>query len=90
MPFASRFGTYFNYGVPILAILGTAMGWLKGDWATRITTAGSQLAGREATHAATIKARPIPAAAWQVWERVKDSPKLVPGNTASTGSVLEI
>ena len=60
-----RYGTYFNYGVPILAILGTAMGWLKGAWATRLTTAGSQLAGREITHRLT---KPKPAA-WNQWER---------------------
>ncbi len=63
-----RFGTYFNYGVPIVAILGSAMGWLKGDWATRLTTAGSQLAGREITHTVT---KPKPAA-WNQWERNRE------------------
>ena len=46
-------GTYYNYGVPILAILGAATGWLKGDWATRMVTAGSQLAGRKITKQVT-------------------------------------
>ena len=40
-----QYGTYINYGVPILAILAAGMGWLKGDWATRVCTAGAQLAG---------------------------------------------
>ncbi len=46
----ARYGTYLNYGVPILGILGAAMGWLKGDWATRAVLSGSQLAGRKLTH----------------------------------------
>lgn len=44
-----QFGTYYNYGVPLLAIVANAMGWLKGDWASRLTTAGSVLAGRKVT-----------------------------------------
>lgn len=46
----SRYGTYLNYGVPILGILGTAMGWLRGEWATRVVLSGSQLAGRKVVH----------------------------------------
>jgi hypothetical protein len=42
-----QYGTYLNYGVPILAIAASAMGWLRGDWATRAVLAGSQLAGRK-------------------------------------------
>lgn len=45
----SQFGTYYNYGVPILAVIGTAIGFLKGDWATRAITMGSVLAGRKVT-----------------------------------------
>lgn len=52
----SQYGTYLNYGVPILGILGTAMGWLRGDWATRIVLCGSQLAGRKVTHRFTKQA----------------------------------
>lgn len=46
----SQYGTYYNYGIPILAILGTAFNFLRGDMATRFVTAGAQLAGRKATH----------------------------------------
>lgn len=45
----AQYGTYYNYGIPILAIFGTAFGFLKGDWATRMVTAGSTLAGRKLT-----------------------------------------
>lgn len=51
----SRYGTYYNFGIPILSILAVAMGWLRGDWATRAVTAGSQLAGRKATKMLTAK-----------------------------------
>lgn len=57
----AQYGTYLNYGVPILAILGTAMGWLRGDWATRVVTAGAQLAGRKVTHRFTKRS----AASWR-------------------------
>lgn len=60
----SQYGTYFNYGVPILTILGTAFGLLTGDWATRAVTAGSQLAGRKVTKQVTKKAVP-----WTGWSR---------------------
>lgn len=49
----SQYGTYLNYGVPILAILGTAVGFLKGEWATRGVLVGSQLAGRKVTKQVT-------------------------------------
>lgn len=47
MGLMKQFGTYYNYGVPILSLLATGMGWLRGDWATRVNTAGWQLAGRK-------------------------------------------
>jgi len=59
----SQYGTYYNYGVPILAIFATALGFLKGDWATRAVVAGSQLAGRKVTKQVT---KPK-ATAWTRW-----------------------
>lgn len=59
-----QYGTYYNYGVPILAVVATAMGWVSGDWATRAVVAGSQLAGRKATKQITKKA-PVPYGSWQ-------------------------
>lgn len=70
----ARYGTYLNYGVPILGILGTAMGWLRGDWATRVVLCGSQLAGRKVTYRFT-KAAPAP---WKARERK-------PGSLAGVG-----
>jgi len=59
----AQYGTYLNYGVPILSILGVAMGWIRGDWAVRAVTAGSQLAGRK-----IVKQVAKPAAAsWSAW-----------------------
>lgn len=45
----SQYGTYYNYGIPILAIIGSAFGFLRGDMATRLITMGSTLAGRKVT-----------------------------------------
>lgn len=42
-------GTYFNYGVPVLAVAGAATGFLKGAWAERLILIGSQLAARKVT-----------------------------------------
>ncbi len=69
LPMFSQWGTYFNYGVPLAAVVGVAAGLLKDDLAIMGLTAGFQLAGRKGTHAVTAKVRPIPPAAWQVWER---------------------
>jgi len=66
LPIIKQFGTYYNYGVPLLAILGTAFGFLKGDMATRLVTAGAQLAGRKVAYQMTAK----PAtASWSAWRR---------------------
>jgi len=39
---------YYKYGFPIAAILLAAFGILRGDWETRLITAGSTLAGGKA------------------------------------------
>ena len=49
----AQYGTYLNYGVPALAVVGIGMGMIKGDWATRAAVISGQLVGRKATHAAT-------------------------------------
>ncbi len=69
LPIMKRFGTYVNYGVPLLSLFGIGLGYLKGEMATRLATISGQLAAREVTHTMTTKVRPIPAAAWNVWER---------------------
>lgn len=61
----AQYGTYLNYGVPILGILLAALGVLKGDWATRVVTAGSVLAGKKLTSQVTKKK----AVAWTGWQR---------------------
>jgi hypothetical protein len=50
MPILFEAGTYVNYGLPLLTVVGVSMGWVKGDMATRLTTASFQLAGRKGTH----------------------------------------
>jgi len=59
LPIMSQYGTYYNYGVPILAILGSTFGFLRGDMATRVIAAGSTLAGRKATWHITKKDRVV-------------------------------
>lgn len=39
---------YYKYGFPILSILLAAFGVIRGDWETRLITAGSTLAGGKA------------------------------------------
>jgi hypothetical protein len=73
LPMLSRFGTYYNYGVPLVAVGLTAGGVLKGDTALMALTAGGQLAGREITHSMTAKPRPI-VPKYTVWERKGGGP----------------
>lgn len=40
-----EYSTYYNYGFPIISILLAAFGVIKGDWETRLVTAGATLAG---------------------------------------------
>lgn len=65
-----QYGTYLNYGVPLLAVVATAMGWLKGDWISRAVTAGSVLAGRKVTWQFT-KRKEVPGYALH-WQRARE------------------
>jgi hypothetical protein len=70
MPIVKQFGTYLNYGVPVLAVIATAMGWVKDDLAISLVTAGGQLAGRKVTHQfSTRSTSPTPSAAYTEWAR---------------------
>lgn len=40
-----EYSTYYNYGFPIISILLAAFGVVRGDWETRLVTAGATLAG---------------------------------------------
>lgn len=70
LPVMKQFGTYYNYGIPILGVIAVGMNWLKGDWATRALTIGGQLAGRKLTHQFTTGAGSnVPSAAYTAWQR---------------------
>ncbi len=70
LPVMKQGGTYLNYGVPILAILATAMGWVRGDMSTRLATVAGQLAGRKLTHQFTTGSTSgAPSAAYTAWQR---------------------
>jgi len=60
----SQYGTYYNYGIPILAIFGAALGFVKGEWATRLITVGSTLAGRKVTWQVTKADRVVAYRKW--------------------------
>ena len=47
--------TYVDYGIPLLSLVGSLVGFLKGDWETRALSIGGTLAGRRVT--AQVKAR---------------------------------
>jgi hypothetical protein len=100
LPVSKQFGTYFNYGVPVLALLAVGMGWLKGDMATRLVTAGGQLAGRKLTHQITTgagsdtpsAARTAAYTAWQRQKAAEAAQRIRSGGippAARGGSVLE-
>ncbi len=88
LPMTARFGTYYNYGVPLVAVGAVAMGALKGDTALMALTSGGQLAGRQLTHTMTVKARPI-VAGWHVIERGAPAPPLAPPGAPGGGSHMD-
>jgi len=47
LPVVQQYGTWYSYGIPLVSILLTATGVLKGDWATRLLAVGGTLAGRK-------------------------------------------
>lgn len=50
MPVLNQYGTYFNYGLPIVTVVATAMGYLNGPLQTEMLTASGALVGRKAIH----------------------------------------
>jgi hypothetical protein len=59
-----QIGTYVNYGLPLLNVVGVATGFLKGDWATRTTVMTAQLAGRKATWQISKRNRVVTYGVW--------------------------
>jgi hypothetical protein len=68
--FLKRAGNYIDYGVPILAIIGSLVGILKGDWETRALTIGATLAGRRVTREYIYKPTTVPASGkWTKYDK---------------------
>lgn len=63
LSFLSRIGNYVDYGVPLLAVIGSAVGFLRDPWETRLLVMGGTLAGRNAT--GLVKSRIAAPAAWR-------------------------
>lgn len=72
LPVMKQFGTYYDYGIPIVAVLATGMNWLKGDMAALACTIGGQLAGRKLVHQFTTGAGSnVPSAGYSAWQRAQ-------------------
>jgi hypothetical protein len=87
LPMMKQVGTYVNYGVALLSVVGAGMGLVKGDMATRLVTVGGAMAGRKLTGQVTAKK---PAERYTVWERISagtPQPPLPP--QPQVGSSLE-
>lgn len=69
LPVMKQYGTYYNYGIPIASIFAVAFGALRGDWATRLVTLGSALAGRKGTWQLTVR-KTVP---WTGWTRQRQA-----------------
>ena len=74
-----QYGTWVNYALPIVTVVATGMGWLRGDWATRACTAGAQLAGRKVTWQMTKK-KELPGYAYTGWRRERPAEMPTPAN----------
>jgi hypothetical protein len=67
VPVMKQYGTYLNYFAPAAGVIAVAMGWVRGEMATRIATISGQLAGRKVVHRFTEpgKSGPAPYSPWQ-------------------------
>jgi hypothetical protein len=91
LPIMQQYGTYINYGVPLLAIVGVATGMVKGDMATRVATMGGQLAGRKATHQFTTGATSAtPSAAYTQWARQAAMASAARGPAGTAGRLPDV
>jgi hypothetical protein len=54
-PIMSEFGTYLNYGVPLVTIIAGAAGYLRGENLTKACVIGGQMAGRKGMYSFTHK-----------------------------------
>ena len=50
LPIWNQYGTYFNYGLPVVAALASYFGYINGAIQTEVTTGAGALAGRKLVH----------------------------------------
>jgi len=85
--FFAKASTYVDYGLPLLGVIGSAIGLFKGDWQTRALTIAGVLAGRRATigiveRMTTAKWVKVPAPSpGQYWKEEKGEEAEVSGIT---------
>jgi hypothetical protein len=60
LPMYQEIGTYYNYVLPAIALIGVATGIIKGEWADKSILIGAQLAGRKATFQITKASQALP------------------------------
>jgi len=73
--------TYYDYGIPILTIIGVGTGLVGGDMARRLVSAGATIAGRQVTKEVT-KAKP---ASWHPWTKEEINPNPLNIGTGASG-----
>lgn len=69
LPMLNQFGTYVNYVIPLVIVGAVAMGKVRGDMATRLTTSGFQLASRKVTKKVTT---PKGASEYSMYTRARE------------------
>lgn len=83
-----EYGTYYNYGFPIISILLAAFGIIRGDWETRLVTAGATLAGGKA-YKQIKAAAPAPYRRWSRDDELRRQREEAKRHGGGGGSVLE-
>ena len=89
LPIAKQASTYWDYGLPVLAVFLTAFKVLDGDWARRIITGASVMGARKGVEQVRKKTEEV--VPWNRWQR-EYTPNLdrpASPSHAKSGSTLE-
>lgn len=88
--FFEEAGNYVDYGIPILGVIASALGYMGGDWETRVLTMGGTLAGRRATGQFKAKATTPYTSRWVPVTQSPGVSRQQPPSPGPSGTFVEI
>lgn len=91
LPVYKQWSALLDFAMPVIGIGAVAMGAVSGNWATRVATMGSQLAGRKVTWEISKRNRVVAYTVYRAGDKNKPagSPPAPPALSMNAGNSLD-